>query len=174
MNWITIVSVHHKEWVSLVKQWGEYFYADDLVQEMYIKLYNSTTEEKIVKSGKLNKGYVWFCLRSVFIDFQRSKKFDKVSLDSLNLSDESIDFDKEFAHDRLFNEIEDEINSWHWYDIKMFRIYMNTDMSMRDMENEINIPLSNIFTTIKSCKKRIANRIGEDFEDFKNQEYELI
>ena len=174
MNWLTKVAKHHKEWVGLIKQWGEHFYAEDLVQEMYLKLNQSTTEEKIVKNGVVNKSYVWFALRSVFIDYQRGKKWEKVSLDNIQLPYEALDVDSESALQKIFIEIDKEIDSWHWYDKKMFLLYINSDKSMRDIEDGTGISLSSIFTTIKGCKTRIANRVGEDYEDYSNQEYERI
>lgn len=174
MEWLTKVAKHHKEWVSLVKQWGEHFYAEDLVQEMYLKLDQATTEEKIVKNGVVNKSYVWFALRSVFIDYQRGKKWEKVSLDNIQLPYEAVNLDSESAFGKIFIEIDREIESWHWYDAKLFRLYMNSGMSMREIEEQTKISLSSIFTTLKGCKARIAERIGEDYEDFINEDYERI
>jgi hypothetical protein len=39
---------------------------------------------------------------------------------------------------------------------------------------ETNISVTSIFNTVKTCKKRIKNNVGEDYEDFKNKDYELI
>ena len=35
MKWLNIVAKHHKEYVRIVESFGEYFYAEDIVQEAY-------------------------------------------------------------------------------------------------------------------------------------------
>jgi predicted DNA-binding protein YlxM (UPF0122 family) len=53
-------------------------------------------------------------------------------------------------------------------------LYKNTDKSLRQISSETSISVTSIFNTIKTCKKRIKNNIGEDYEDFLNKDYELI
>ena len=38
MNWLNIIAKDHKKWVNYVRNFGEYNYAEDIVQEMYLKL----------------------------------------------------------------------------------------------------------------------------------------
>ena len=45
---------------------------------------------------------------------------------------------------------------------------------MRELSNETKISLSSIFHTIKTCKERIVSEVGEDYEDYINEDYEKI
>jgi hypothetical protein len=45
---------------------------------------------------------------------------------------------------------------------------------MRDISAETRISVSSIYQTVMYCKKQIRNKVGEDYEDYKNEEYELI
>ena len=45
---------------------------------------------------------------------------------------------------------------------------------MRKLASETGISLTSIFTTIKNCKNRIKENIGEDYQDYNNKDYELI
>jgi len=39
MEWLKIVAKDHKEWVKLVQSFGEDFFAEDIVQESYLRLH---------------------------------------------------------------------------------------------------------------------------------------
>jgi len=45
---------------------------------------------------------------------------------------------------------------------------------MREISNGANISLSSIFNTLKNCKNRIRETVGEDYQDYKNKEYDRI
>jgi hypothetical protein len=42
------------------------------------------------------------------------------------------------------------------------------------MSKQSKISVTSIFNTIAICKKRIKENVREDYEDFKNGDYELI
>ena len=173
-EWLIHIAKYHNEWVRLVRSWGEQDYAEDLVQETYLKLLKYTTEEKIVKDGEVNKAYVWFALRSVFISYVNEKnRVSKISID-FDLTDENTDTEKEDAYRRLLDKIEEEKDSWHWYDKLLLDTYVYRDVSMRELAEGSNISLTSIFNTIKNCKQRIKDTIEEDYLDFNNEDYERI
>ena len=59
-QWLEIVAKEHKYYVDVVKSFGEYNFAEDIVQEMYLRIHKYTSPEKIVKDGIVNKGFIWF------------------------------------------------------------------------------------------------------------------
>ena len=73
MNWITKIYKHHKEWVAMVVSLGGGMYSEDIVSEAYIKLDKYNCEHKIIRKGKVSKGYMYFVLRSIFINYIKAK-----------------------------------------------------------------------------------------------------
>jgi hypothetical protein len=45
---------------------------------------------------------------------------------------------------------------------------------MRKISRGADISLTSIYESLKSCKERLKIAVGEDYEDFINQEYEQI
>ena len=45
---------------------------------------------------------------------------------------------------------------------------------MRTLSKETGISTSSIFTTLKKCKDAIREEVAEDYQDYLNEEYELI
>lgn len=175
-NWLTKVAKHHKYFVSVVESFGEYFYAEDIVQEMYLRLHKYTTWDRIVKDGEVNKGFVWFVLRNIYVDYCKQKsRIDKCDLkEAIYIFDDSEEKNTNVAKDKIDLKIEKEINSWHWYDSMLFKLYRDSGKSMRELEAETKISLTSIFHTIKSCKERIKEAVGEDYEDLINNDLERI
>ncbi len=171
---IKLLNNLHKEWIMLVCKFGERNYAEDLVQETYIKIITSGSLDKAVINGVVNKAFMYVALRNNVIDFHRSKgKIYKVEI-SDRIPEEEADMDRHQALDILDKKIQAEIKKWHWYDRDMFLHYMNTGKSQREIAKGSNISLSSISNTIVNCKNRIRNAVGDDLEKIQKKEYNLI
>jgi len=176
LKWLAIVAKHHSEWVKIVNSLGEYDFAEDIVQEAYMALHKYTDPKKIIKDGKVNKSYMYFTLRSLTFQFyNKRKKIKKVSIDfdKLDIPQLNTIEDKQ-AFEKICNLIDQETNSWHWYDKKLFNLYKNTDLSIRKIASETHISWVSIFNTLKNCKEKIKGKLKEDYEDFKNEDYDKI
>jgi DNA-directed RNA polymerase specialized sigma24 family protein len=176
MEWLKIVAKDHKEWVKLVQSFGEDFFAEDIVQESYLRLHKYCKPENIIQDGQINKGFMYFVLRNLYLlHIKSEKKNAMVSLNELAvLKDEPTNLTKEESFSALLSKIHEEVDSWHWYDKQLFTIYKDTDLSIRDIAKETTISSSSIFNTLKNCKSKIKAKFKEDYEDYKNEDYELI
>jgi len=76
---LTEVAKHHKEWCRIVKGFGESNYTEDVVQEMYIRVYKYGQEDKVITPNGVNKSFIWFMLRNIYLDVcKRRNKVDEV------------------------------------------------------------------------------------------------
>lgn len=85
--------------------------------------------------------------------------------------------DKNLKHNKfeiILEKIEEEMNRWHWYDKMLFNEYVTTGKSIRTLAKETKISPDSIFQTLKNCKSKLKEVIGEDYDDFKNLDYEYI
>jgi hypothetical protein len=71
-------------------------------------------------------------------------------------------------------EFNEEMDNWHWYDSMLFKVYKEGNASMRDIAKDSGISLTSIFNTLKNCKERLKEGVGEDYEDFSNNDFDLI
>ena len=190
MEWLTKVCNEHKLWLKIMHQFGAKEFSEDYVQDMYIRLAQRSCEEKCIKNGEVNKSYIFFVLRNTYISNlrkqrgNREKSYTKfVYLENKNYSCDPgipkenllIDVIKEKeAFDILIYKIHKEMQTWNWYDIMLFSIYVFHDISIRKLEKESGISYFSIFHTLKNCKERLKLAIGEDWQDFKNLDYRFI
>ena len=90
------------------------------------------------------------------------------------MADEESELEKHEALERIHLKIHEEMENWHWYDSMLFKVYKEGNASMRDIAKDSGISLTSIFNTLKNCKERLRDEVGEDYSDFTNQDYDLI
>lgn len=199
--WLNEIAKHHKQWINTVKGIGGDMYAEDIVQEMYIKLYKLAEKKGnhdfLFNNGKVQSGYIFFTLRSILYTYLGQKnKHRKSPIEWLiknldkdkqnnpvtfgDLADESYIYDeqgssdKQEAEQRFLDKIDFESLNWRDYDRDIFNIYKDTGMSFRTMSNYSDISHTHIYHTVKHCKERLKDALQEDWEDLNNEDYELI
>lgn len=175
-KWLEKVAKHHDEWIKIIHTFGEYDYAEDIVQETYIALYKYADADKLLDAaGNVRKGYVFFTLKSLFFQFYNKKmKVNKVSIDEQFTLFDNSNLEEQEAYNNICMLIDAEIKQWHWYDEKLFKLYRDTDMSMRDIAKETNISLISIFNSIKNYKEILNIKFGNDYQDYINNDYNGI
>ena len=175
MNHIYQLTKLHKEFIQTVRGFGEENYAEDIVQEMYIKLSRYKKPEILIVNGIVNRAFIYCVLRSLYFDYCKSKnKVYKVQLNEVVLSEDMRDKNEQESLQKIQDKINAEINSWHWYDKMLFNLYRNSGMSIRKLSKETKISTSSIFNTIKYCKARLRAAVSEDYWDVLHEDYELI
>jgi len=175
-KWLEQVAKHHKEWVKTIQKLGEYDFAEDIVQESYIALMKYANAEKLIDDkGNVRKGYMFFTLRSLYYQYYNKKKtIQKVSFDGCwELFDDS-NIEEHNAYNDICLMIDQEIDNWHWYDKKLFKLYRDSNMSMRDIAKETNISLISIFHSIKNYKEILNTKFNKDYQDYITNDYTNI
>ena len=176
MKLLNELAKHHKEWITIVKSFGEHDTHEDIVQEMYLKLNKYTKLEDITTKGRLNKSYVWLTLRNLYYNQQKQQsKVNYIDIeDCRGLKSDNTELIELEAQSNLNDLINKEIESWHWADKLLFDIYTQSGKSMRQLTKETGISTKTIFWTLKKCKERLKENVGESYEDYLNEDYELI
>jgi DNA-directed RNA polymerase specialized sigma24 family protein len=175
-KWLEKVAQHHKEWVEIIHKFGEYDYAEDIVQETYIALYKYANAEKIIDvQGNVRKGYVFFTLKSLFFQFYNKKmKVTKVPIDDCwDLFDDS-NVEEHKAYNDICLLIDEEIKNWNDYDMLLFKLYRDKDLSMREIAKGTNISLISIFNSLKNHKAILKQKFQKQYEDYINNDYNQI
>jgi DNA-directed RNA polymerase specialized sigma24 family protein len=175
-QWLAKVAQYHNDWIKVIQTFGEYDYAEDIVQESYIALWKYADADKLLDStGEVRKGYMYFTLRSLFYQYyNKKKKINKVSFDGCwELFDDS-NLEEHKAYNDICMLIDEEIKNWDWYDRKLFKLYRDTDLSMRDIAKETNISLISIFNSIKNYKIILKEKFENDYQEYINNDYNMM
>ena len=179
---LEVLCKFHNEWVKMARYIGvPKHLVEDYVQRMYIKIHNSVKDEGLVliDSNTPNKGYVWLTIRSLFYDDLRKKNkecsIEDVHVDWRNISTDSYDAEYDKALDKILDKVQAEVDSFDLeYDKDMFKSYFLSDLSYRKLSQKTGINVNRIYTACAWIKKRLTNQLSEDYEDFKNEDYDKI
>jgi DNA-directed RNA polymerase specialized sigma24 family protein len=141
----------HKHWIEIVKGFGEIYYAEDIVQEAYIKVHGK----------EINEAYFYFTLRSLTMDLHRKKVEVIEIVENYNC-----------LQDEVYTEVDDYIDnykelmkSWDWYERDLFMLYANSGFSIRKLARETKIPFASVYHTIKKCKQELKKLQNEKSKD---------
>jgi DNA-directed RNA polymerase specialized sigma24 family protein len=150
--------------------------ARELVQEMFIRIFDyvEKPDKLMYNETELNTFYVYVTLRNLFYSNTHKNSKKIVLVDTI--IDEMIDEHympnygeksrKEYL-EKVFGGVESLMETWYWYDKKMFELYYRTDMSMRDISDKTKITLSSIFNTLKNAKQQIRKNLTDGYEEYK-------
>ena len=180
---------HHAEFIKMAKAIaGNNFdvknYAEDYVQEAYMRLlrYDDLYSKIITKKGTVQKGYVFFVLRSIIINDIKKK-----SKPNYNHLGDQYDFEEKYMHVdtgrdpetetlellevKMLEELKKRV---HWFDYELFSRYLTSGKSFKVMAEESGLGVRTIYLSIKKSKLTIAEAMQEDYQDFCNGQYHLI
>ena len=147
--------------------------AEDLVQEMYLRMYKYVENpEKIMYNDKeVNTYFVFVVLRNLFFSSKKSlsslMSLHIEELTELNGKVEEVNYEYEQAHKNLIDELWEEVETWHWYDTKLFKLYHNTDMTIKKISQETKISERSIWNTLDNGRKKIKQKQKKSYKIYK-------
>lgn len=139
------IFANHKHWIRIVEKFGGRHYAEDIVQEAYIKVLKLNKE--------INEAYFYFTLRSLTMQLHKHNvvKVEITSEIEYELVDEEYE---DFTFEKIKPYI-DLINTWPEYDKLLYLCWVRQNISIRKLSREIGISFDSVYHTITNCKKRI-------------------
>ena len=168
---LEILSKRHDEWIRMAMSFGsDRDTAQDLVQDMYLRMYKyvENPERIMYNEDEVNTYFVFVVLRNLFISSQKSMSFEQ--LEEIDGEMEEPNYDYENAYNRLLDELWEEVESWHWYDTKLFKLYHNTDMTIKKISEETKISERSIWNTLDNGRKRIQTNRKEAYQAWKTSQ----
>ena len=178
---------NHSLWIKMLINMGcDYVTAQDLTQEMYLRMHRLITDQKKImyNDEEVNRFFVYIVLRNMYSDYMKAKNkfvtFEYLETDSVeeqandNFVQEMEDFDSQDGLEAISRAVNSEISSWRRYDAMLANMYFKGDLSLRDIANGSGISLTSIFNSVKKYKQRIRHLLMEDYEDYINGDWHLI
>lgn len=150
-----LIANKHKEWTRIVISFGcDKKIAEDIVQEMYIKIQLKLVKGLDIMYGKeINYYYIFKTLKSLFYDLKRKGK----NINILNIDNEEIKFlqsENEINYHIEYKKITNELSNMYWYDRKIFEI-INGGESIAELSRKTKIPYYSIYNTYKKVKEKL-------------------
>ena len=169
---------HHTTWIKMLVNLGCKVYdAEDLVQDMYIKLNKLIkNQSRIMYGDDINRYFVWVTLRNLYYDSLKEKRKsifyeiydnDEVELDEYNQTEDD-------AFSTLIEKINKITSKWTVYDRRLFDLYFMQGLSLRAISKGANIGLTSIHNSIINQREILREHLSEDILDYFNQDFDKI
>lgn len=118
--------------------------ADDIVQDMYLKFANYNKQ--------LNDYYIFFAIKSIFLDYLRKEKI------KVELNDNLCNFDEyDYETDSLKELALIKVNELPYFEKELLTV--TQEISQRQLARETDISFVVINQTIKNTKKQLWQEI---------------
>lgn len=170
---LQLLAENHITWLKMARSFKKadatsFMEVEDIVQEMYLLMdkYVKTPERIMFNETEINTQFVYTVLRNIYYkDYNSSKKLNSMTTDDTELEEHIEEIKTEEYHinlQKLEAVVNEEIESWHHYDSRVFKLIYYDGISMRKLSRESGISLTSIFNTIKSCRAKIKERLDKD------------
>ena len=174
---LELLAKKHIDWIKMVQSFGcDPILAEDIVQEMYIRLHKYIDDpERIMYGEEVNTYFVYITLRNMYNTIKKiQSRVEFVDLQEVEdeLIFEDVNYENFQSFDDLIEKIWEDVEDWHWYDKKMFQLYHNSPMSIRTIADETKISARSIFNTLKNGRERIQEICEEEYKTWKTSKEE--
>lgn len=154
------LSKKNSKWLSMaLKICGDIQLSKDLVQDMYIKIYD-LNEDKPIK--EIKDAFIWGMLRGMFIDkCRKDSRVKIVGLDSIfNMEDKLSSFELDDEDLKLLDRSKELRYLYRYY------LEKNYDYSIRTIAEINNVNYGKVHRKLKVAREHI---LKDDFHKYKNK-----
>jgi len=159
MGGIEAIFKKHNDWVDIVQTFGcNKETAEDLVQEMYIKIQLKINNGLDISFGDedINHIYVFKTLRTLFLDLKRKEKNIYFESDEV-LDDVESDFSID-NFDEVYDQVKGELKKMYWYDRKIFDLIDN-GKSIAELSRDTNISYYSLYNTYRKVIEKLKQNL---------------
>lgn len=152
---INIIAKDHKRWITIAKSFGLEEDAEDLVQDMYIKInqwkgkYDKTL---MFNETEVNQYFIFKVLRNLFLDkIKKQKKTIKLSDTFYEPSTSAMSME----YSERLDLVRSEIETWCLYEKKIYELVFLEGKSMQWLSDKSGIEYHTIRRAVQKIKKNI-------------------
>ena len=159
---LTLLAEYHNKWLANVNALinDENIQAEDIVQDMYLKIHSSKDEiiNKAIVDSKPHIGYVNKILYTMYLKAQKEESLKTELKDNHTVEEKQPEINK-FNIEKKIDEI---VNSFYWFDRKLFNLYRKEFHTIRSLSKATKISHVVVHNTISKCKKKIKRKLKNE------------
>ena len=155
---LTLIAKDHNKWLRISKSFGLGNDAEDLVQDMYLKIndwkgkYDKTL---MFNESEVNHYFIFRVLRNLFLDKCKKKN---INVSMQEYFEPTANYSS-FEYKEQLDVIQEEIKSWHLYDRKIYELIYVEGYSMLELSKLTGIDYYSIYRTKNKIEKLLKNKM---------------
>jgi DNA-directed RNA polymerase specialized sigma24 family protein len=137
--------------------------AQELVQELYLKMMEIKDIEKIMYNNDVNLFYLYKMLRSIHLNgIKKQTNHLPIDDDLLNKPADSYDYVADNDFERALKLTNEALDGMYWFDSKLLRVYLEENHSIQSLHDATGISNSTIWTSMKKTKQYVREYISKN------------
>jgi DNA-directed RNA polymerase specialized sigma24 family protein len=137
--------------------------AEELVQNLYLKLMELKDVNKILYNNDINLFYTYKMLRSIYLNGLK-KQTPTLPLDDdlYNLPTDSYSYEADNMFEKMIELANEALDKAYWFDAQLLRTYIEEEHSIQSLHDATGISNSTIFTSMKKTKLYIREYVNKN------------
>lgn len=163
---LNILHKHQQKWLQIA---SNLLYRDDeqavkdIIQEMYLSIYTQLEEAKLEPQQVIinNKPHYGIIKRTIQQIIQHQANNDNKIPKTDNVVLTNIAEEQKENIEELTTKIEEILQDMHWFDRKLFKLYVKKFNSVRTLAKETKLGHVTVYNTINKCRNNIKKKLNE-------------
>jgi len=137
--------------------------AEELVQDLYLKLLELKDINKILYKQDVNLFYLYKMLRSIHLNgIKKVVNVLPIDDDLLNKPADSYSYEADNEFERMLELTHEALNQEYWFGKKLLEVYINEGHSIQSLHNATGISNSTIWTQLNKTKKNVREYVKKN------------
>jgi len=159
---LSLLAEYHNKWISNINALinDENLHAEDIVQDMYLKIHNSKDEilKNVIVNDKPHFGYINKIMYNIYLQIKKEDVIKTELKDAHTIETKEPEINKL----NIEKKIDEIVNSFYWFDRKLFNLYRKEFHTIRSLSKATKISHVVVQNTISKCKKKIKRKLNEE------------
>lgn len=150
------LSKNHPEWLRIALHiCKDEYLAQDLVQEMYLKLHKYPPKKEI------NNFYIYVTIKHIYYDHLKDEQqYTDINERILTQPEDNT----QQAYHHILDRLDEELDNLHWYDRQL--ILKRQEKSPRVIQMETKINHRHIYRNCQKTEEELRERLQDDFKNY--------
>lgn len=159
---LSLLAEYHNKWISNINALinDKNLHAEDIVQDMYLKIHNSKDEilKNVIVNDKPHFGYINKIMYNIYLQIKKEDVIKTELKDAHTIETKEPEINKL----NIEKKIDEIVNSFYWFDRKLFNLYRKEFHTIRSLSKATKISHVVVQNTISKCKKKIKRKLNEE------------
>jgi len=136
------------------------FEAQNLIQDLYLKLLELKDAKKILYNNDVNLYYLYKMIKSMYLNSLK-KKTSTLPIDEeiINNVYEEYNYDGDEEFEQMVKLTNEALDEEHWFGSKLLRVYVEEGHSIQSLHKATSISASTIWTQLNKTKKSVREYV---------------
>jgi RNA polymerase sigma factor (sigma-70 family) len=142
---------------------GDKLNAENLVQDLYLKLLELKDITKIMYKNDINLYYLYKMMRSLFLNnLKKTTSTLAINDDMLEIQQEEYSYSADNEWEEMVRLTNEALDKEHWFGSRLLKVYIEEEHSIQSLHDATGISNSTIWTQLNKTKKHIREYVQKN------------